>query len=122
MRCWTSRRGDRQEYWIWAKRGGRLSEVASPAARTNSFRVQVPVCGNIASLVYLVMVYMSMSASMAPGTRATMWEEAALSSEVRGELLCAPQRSGWAHSKVKTALQYEPQWVSQVTVLPFSGW
>ncbi len=56
-------------------------------------------------MVYLVVVYMSMSASMAPGTRATMWDEAALSSLVFGELPSAPHFSGWAHSKVKTALQ-----------------
>ena len=59
---------------------------------------------------------------MAPGTRATLWEVAALSSWFGERLLARPSVSGSAHSKVKTALQYEPQWVSQVTVLPFSGW
>jgi hypothetical protein len=62
--------GERQLYWIWAKRGGRLSEVASPPAITNSFKVHVPVCGNMASLVYFVVVYIRHSASMAPGVRA----------------------------------------------------
>ena len=44
-----------------------MSAVASPAAMMNSLRVQVPVCGNIDSLVYLVVVYIRQSASIAPG-------------------------------------------------------
>src|SRR6516165_287856 len=68
------RLGERHAYWIWLKRGGRLSEVASPPTSTNSFRVQVPVCGNIASLVYLVVVYIRQSASIAPGQRAAACE------------------------------------------------
>src|SRR3954451_1484378 len=104
-------RGERQEYGIWLIRGGRLSEVASPAASTNSLSVQVPECGNIASLVYFVIVYIKQSASIAPGTRAVIWELAALSEVDFGEVCCPPQFSGWPHSKVKTALQYEPQCV-----------
>src|SRR5688572_10048340 len=100
-----ARVGARQEYWIWLQRGGRLSEVASPAARTNSLRVQVPVWGNIASLVYLVRVYISMMASMAPGVRATLCGLAALSSWALGESPLLIHVSGSAHSKVKTALQ-----------------
>ena len=92
--------GARHEYWIWLKRGGRLSEVASPAAMTNSLSVQVPVCGNIASLVYFVMVYMRQSASMAPGQRA-----AACELPPAGTRLLSIQSSGWSVSKVKTALQ-----------------
>src|SRR5271168_3047666 len=68
------RLGERQAYWIWLKRGGRLSEVASPPTSTNSFKVQVPVWGNIASLVYLVVVYIRQSASIAPGHRAAACE------------------------------------------------
>src|SRR5262252_4898124 len=68
------RLGERQAYWIWLKRGGRLSDVASPPTSTNSFRVQVPVCGNIASLVYLVVAYIRQSASIAPGQRAAACE------------------------------------------------
>src|SRR5215467_6799913 len=100
MRSWIARSGERQEYWIWLRRGGRLSEVASPPARTNSLSVQVPVWGNIASLVYFVVVYIRQSASIAPGQRAVAWApppEAGRS--------CAIQPSGVRHSKVKTALQ-----------------
>src|SRR5437764_1012080 len=95
-----SSRGERQEYWIWLKRGGRLSEVASPAASTNSFSVQVPVWGNIASLVYLVVVYIRQSASIAPGQRAVAWARPWV-----GTRLVSIQRSGSRHWKVKTALQ-----------------
>jgi hypothetical protein len=35
------RLGERQAYWIWLKSGGKLSEVTSPPAKTNSFKVQV---------------------------------------------------------------------------------
>src|SRR5215211_3239394 len=103
-------------------RGGRLSVVASSSASTNSLIVQVPVCGNIASLVYFVIVYIKQSASIAPGTRAVIWELAALSAVDFGEVCCPLQFSGWADSKVKTALREEPQCVSQILVLAFSGW
>ena len=110
------RAGERQAYWIWLKRGGRLSEVASPPTNTNSFRVQVPVCGNIASLVYLVVVYIRQSASTAPGQRA-----AACEVWVVGIKLLSIHFSGSTVSKVKTALQYEPHWVSQIAVLEKCG-
>ncbi len=94
------RLGERQAYWIWLKRGGRLSEVASPPTSTNSFRVQVPVCGNIASLVYLVVVYIRQSASIAPGQRAAACEVC-----VVGIRPLSIHVSGSVVSKVKTALQ-----------------
>jgi hypothetical protein len=99
-----------------------LSEVASPAARMNSLSVHVPVCGNIASLVYLVRVYIRQRASIAPGVRATLWGLAALSSCYFGDSPLPNHLSGSAHSKVKTALQYDPQCVSQTVVLAFIGW
>src|SRR5215472_99908 len=92
--------GERQAYWIWLKRGGRLSEVASPAAITNSLSVQVPVCGNIASFVYFVIVYMRQSASMAPGHRAAVCEVCRV-----GTRLLSIQVSGATVSKVNTTLQ-----------------
>src|SRR5271167_2330048 len=98
--CWMPRLGERQAYWIWLKRGGRLSEVASPPTSTNSFRVQVPVCGNIASLVYLVVVYIRQSASIAPGQRA-----AACDVCVVGNRLLSIHLSGVVVLKVKTTLQ-----------------
>jgi len=62
------RLGERQ---AWLKRGGRLSEVASPATKS----VQVPVRGNIASFVYfLVVVYIRQRASIALGQRAAACE------------------------------------------------
>src|SRR5215471_16444267 len=100
--------GERQAYWIWLKRGGRLSDVASPPTSTNSLRVQVPVCGNIASLAYLVVVYIRHRASIAPGQRA-----AACEVWVVGIRLLSIHFSGSIVSKVKTALQYEPHCVSQ---------
>lgn len=116
MRCWISSSGERHEYWICANRGGRLSDVASPAASTNSLRVQVPVCGNIASLVYLVVVYIRHSASIAPGQRAVACGPADGSSEASIHV------SGSGVSKVNTTLQYDPQCVSWQTVLSRCGW
>src|SRR5579859_4997982 len=98
MRCWISSNGERQEYWICANRGGRLSEVASPAASTNSFNVHVPVCGNIASLVYFVVVYIRHNASIAPGHRAVACGPADGSSDVSIHV------SGSGVSKVNTTL------------------
>ena len=46
----------------------------------NSFRVHAPECGNIASLVYLVVVYIRHRASMAPGQRAVACEEVRIGS------------------------------------------
>ncbi len=92
--------GARHEYWIWLKRGGRLSEVASPPAMMNSLSVQVPVRGNIASLVYFVMVYIRQSASMAPGQRAAACEVCRV-----GTRLLSIHVSGSSVSKVNTALQ-----------------
>src|SRR5215469_17534179 len=103
--------GERQAYWIWLKRGGRLSEVASPAAITNSLSVHVPVCGNIASFVYLVMVYIRQSASMAPGQRAAVCEVCFV-----GTRLLSIHFSGVSVSKLNTTLQYEPQCVSHIAV------
>src|SRR5690349_1646238 len=97
--CLMSSIGGRQECWMWLKRGGR-SEVASPATITNSLSVQVPVCGNIASFVYLVIVYMRQSASMAPGQRAAVCELCRV-----GITLLSIQVSGVSVSKVKTTLQ-----------------
>ena len=97
---WIPRLGERQAYWIWLKRCGRLSEVASPPTNTNSFKVQVPVCGNIASLVYFVVVYIRQSASIAPGQRA-----AACEVWVVGMRLLSIHFSGATVSDVKTTLQ-----------------
>src|SRR6516162_5253174 len=110
------RLGERQAYWIWLKRCGRLSEVASPPTNTNSFQVQVPVCGNIASLVYFVIVYIRQSASIAPGQRAAAWEVCPA-----GTRLLSIQVSGASVSKVNTTLQYEPHCVSQTAVLVKCG-
>jgi hypothetical protein len=60
----------------------------------------VPVCGNIASLVYLVVVYIRQSASIAPGQRAAACEVC-----VVGIRLLSIHFSGSVVSKVKTALQ-----------------
>src|SRR5262244_1650119 len=97
---WMPRLGERQAYWIWLKRGGKLSEVASAPTNTNSFKVQVPVCGNIASLVYLVVVYIRQSASIAPGHLAAACEVC-----VVGRRLLSIHFSGSTVSKVKTTLQ-----------------
>jgi len=70
------------------------------ADQTNSFRVQVPVCGNIASLVYFVVVYIRQSASIAPGQRA-----AACEVWVVGMRLLSIHLSGATVSNVKTTLQ-----------------
>ena len=74
---WMPSDGDRHEYWIWLMRGGRLSDVHWPATMMNSLSVHVPVCGNMASFVYLVVVYMRHTASVAAGARATAWLEPA---------------------------------------------
>src|SRR5687768_6949001 len=108
--------GPRHEYWIWLRRGGRLSDVASPATITNSFNVQVPVCGNIASLVYFVLVYISISASIAPGQRAAAWELPRV-----GSRSLSIHASGSRHSKVNTMLQYDPHCVSQAHVFWADG-
>ncbi len=93
MRSSIATLGARPEYWIWAKRGARLSEVAKPAPRIASLSVQVPVCGSIASLVYLEVVYIRQSASSAPGARAPVWE-------VVSPAPIWAQRSGCSHSNV----------------------
>jgi hypothetical protein len=89
----------RQEYWICAKRGVRLSDVAPPSPRTCSFSVQDPAWGNIASFVYLVVVYISIMASSAPGQRAAA---CAPSIGIRDGSI---QPSGLSASKVMTADQ-----------------
>src|SRR5262249_46697121 len=112
----TASEGERQEYWIWLNRGGRLSDVASPPARMNSFSVQAPACGYIASLVYFVVVYIRQSASIAPGQRATACAEVRM-----GSSDLSIQRSGARVSKVMTTLQYAPHCVSPCTVFMVWG-
>jgi hypothetical protein len=71
----------------------------------------------MASLVYFVVVYIRHMASMAPGVLA-----AACGLAEPGVPTGSSQPSGSTHSNVKTALQYEPHWVSQATVFIPNGW
>ena len=73
------------------------------------------------SFVYLPVVYIRHSASIAPGARAFVCALPPLAAR-----LIAAHVSGASHSKVYTLLQYEPQCVSHTVVLarmaPKVGW
>ena len=76
-----------------------------------------PSCGYMFSLVCLVIVYMSETASRAPGDLGTACGRPGKASSA-GSAHGAESR----HSNVNTQLQYEPQWVSQTVVFESHGW
>src|SRR5438309_11225946 len=98
-------------------RGARLSAVACPATRIASFIVQWEVWGYMFSLVVLVVVYMRVTASSAPGDRGMACARFAPRRSAG-----STQGSSSGHWKVNTTLQYDPQRVSSTAVFSGQGW